>query len=161
MPQSFSILKVHGGTIFSSCSDGQIYLHSFPEDQPHYDMAETENSTSVMINRGNGSVSVSADPEQPTELCEGPKRCKTGKTGLVKSSSSFQVSKISIMFNFKCASQSWLVLCSLSLDCPKLHSQVNLYGKSLVLHLLKENIFDYWWIETSGEREQNPALGKI
>ena len=112
MPQSFSILKVHGGTIFSSCSDGQIYLHSFPEDQPHYDMAETENSTSVMINRGNGSVSVSADPEQPTELCEGPKRCKTGKTGLVKSSSSFQVSKISIMFNYKCASQSSIFLVS-------------------------------------------------
>ena len=139
-PQPLSILKVHGGTIFSSCSDGQIYLHSFPEDQPHYDMAETENSTSVMINRGNGSVSVSADPEQPTELCEGPKRCKTGKTGLVKSSSSFQVRIVETMFEYSCASQSsiFLVLRSLSLDCPKMHSQVNLYGKSVVMHLLNE-----------------------
>ena len=41
---------------------------------------------------------MAADPEQSTEICEGPKRCKTGKTGLVKSSSSFQVNFVSMLF---------------------------------------------------------------
>jgi hypothetical protein len=84
---------VYGNTIYSSCSDGQIYMHTFPDggSQPHYEMAvdaDTDASTSVLLSRENRTVA--ADPEQPTELCEGPKRCKTGKTGLVKSSSSFQ-----------------------------------------------------------------------
>ena len=30
-------------------------------------------------------------PEGSTEICDGPKLCRTGKTGLVRSSSSFQV----------------------------------------------------------------------
>ena len=32
-----------------------------------------------------------ATPEEPTAVCLGPRLCRTGKTGLVRSSSSFQV----------------------------------------------------------------------
>ena len=32
-------------------------------------------------------------PESSTEVCDGPRLCRTGKTGLVRSSSSFQVSR--------------------------------------------------------------------
>ena len=32
-----------------------------------------------------------SSPESSTEVCDGPRLCRTGKTGLVKSSSSFQV----------------------------------------------------------------------
>jgi hypothetical protein len=90
-------VQVHGSTIFSSCSDGHVYLHSFPPEgaQPHYEMAvdaENDTSTNVLLSRENRSMAV--DPEQSTEVCEGPKRCKTGKTGLVKSSSSFQVKSL-------------------------------------------------------------------
>jgi len=51
--------------------------------------ADSESSTSVLLS--GKSHSLAADPERSTEICEGPKKCKTGKTGLVKSSSSFQV----------------------------------------------------------------------
>ena len=33
-----------------------------------------------------------SSPENCTEICDGPRLCRTGKTGLVRSSSSFQVS---------------------------------------------------------------------
>ena len=36
-------------------------------------------------------------PESSTEVCDGPRLCRTGKTGLVKSSSSFQVRQYVIM----------------------------------------------------------------
>ena len=32
-----------------------------------------------------------SSPENSTEICDGPRLCRTGKTGLVRSSSSFQV----------------------------------------------------------------------
>ena len=40
-----SILCVYGDSIYSSCSDGHIYSHTFPElskDTVHYDMAFDE-----------------------------------------------------------------------------------------------------------------------
>merc|ERR1711994_1028217 len=40
-----SIFRVFGGSIYSSCSDGHIYNHAFPElnsDTVHYDMAYDE-----------------------------------------------------------------------------------------------------------------------
>ena len=97
---SYFEFQVFGSTIYSSCSDGQVYCHSFPTEgaQPHYEMAvdaDTDSCTSVLLNRENRSMA--ADPEQSTEICEGPKRCKTGKTGLVKSSSSFQVNFVSML----------------------------------------------------------------
>lgn len=81
-----TILKVFDGTIFSSCSDGHVYLQAFPSGTPHYEMATEQESSADVV--WNGGI---ASPEAPTEVCEGP-RCKTGKTGLVRSSSSFQVS---------------------------------------------------------------------
>ena len=40
-----SIFRVFGGSIYSSCSDGHIYNHAFPElnsETVHYDMAYDE-----------------------------------------------------------------------------------------------------------------------
>lgn len=87
-------IKVFGNTIYSSCSDGEIYMHSFPDEGtfPHYEMAvdaDDDTASAVMLDKkGSGVV---ARPEAATELCLGPGRCQTGKTGIVKSSSSFQV----------------------------------------------------------------------
>ena len=39
-----------------------------------------------------------SSPENCTEICDGPRLCRTGKTGLVRSSSSFQV--VMILLNF-------------------------------------------------------------
>ena len=69
-------------------------MHSFPDEGtfPHYQMAvdaDDDTASSVMLSSGS---SVVAKPESVTELCLGPGRCQTGKTGIVKSSSSFQVS---------------------------------------------------------------------
>ena len=70
-------------------------MHSFPDEGqlPHYEMAvdaDDDTASAVMLDKqGSGVV---ARPEKPTELCLGPGRCQTGKTGIVKSSSSFQVS---------------------------------------------------------------------
>lgn len=90
-----SVIKVHQGTVYSSCSDGQIYAHTFPDTSvsTHYDMAvdaDEDTAAAVMLDKKGGAVM--AKPDQATELCLGPGKCQTGKTGLVKSSSSFQVS---------------------------------------------------------------------
>ena len=75
----------------------QIYMHSFPDEGtfPHYEMAvdaDDDTACAVMLDKkGSGVV---AKPELATELCLGPGRCQTGKTGIVKSSSSFQASFI-------------------------------------------------------------------
>ena len=88
-----TVIKVFGNTIYSSCSDGEIYMHSFPDEGtfPHYEMAvdaDDDTASSVMLSSGSAVV---AKPESVTELCLGPGRCQTGKSGIVKSSSSFQV----------------------------------------------------------------------
>ena len=41
-----------------------------------------------------------SSPENCTEICDGPRLCRTGKTGLVRSSSSFQVSMNLLSFNY-------------------------------------------------------------
>merc|ERR1712223_1316355 len=104
-----TVVKVFGNTIYSSCSDGEIYMHSFPDEGtfPHYAMAvdaDDDTASAVMLDqKGSG---VLAKPECCTELCLGPGRCQTGKTGIVKSSSSFQVS-----FSFKkCSSSATLAI---------------------------------------------------
>ena len=91
-----TVIKVFGNTIYSSCSDGEIYMHSFPDEGtfPHYQMAvdaDDDTASSVMLSSGSAVV---AKPENVTELCLGPGRCQTGKSGIVKSSSSFQVKSI-------------------------------------------------------------------
>lgn len=92
-------IKVFGNTIYSSCSDGEIYMHSFPDEGtfPHYQMAvdaDDDTASAVMLDKKGAGVL--ARPEKSTELCLGPGRCQTGKTGIVKSSSSFQVTWICI-----------------------------------------------------------------
>jgi len=110
-----SILCVYGDSIYSSCSDGHIYSHTFPElskDTVHYDMAFDEEgaiasalATTTLRKTGEGNpvpeedtaskgvtTQLLSSPESSTEVCDGPRLCRTGKTGLVKSSSSFQVS---------------------------------------------------------------------
>ena len=88
-----TVIKVFGNTIYSSCSDGEIYMHSFPDEGtfPHYQMAvdaDDDTASSVMLSSGSAVV---AKPENCTELCLGPGKCQTGKSGISKSSSSFQV----------------------------------------------------------------------
>ena len=48
---------------------------------------QEEAACSALWTEGGGLAS---QPEEPTELCRGPRLCRTGKTGLVRSSSSFQ-----------------------------------------------------------------------
>ncbi len=52
---------------------------------------EQEPTASTVLCREGGGLA-SNQPEEPTEVCPGPRLCRTGKTGLVRSSSSFQVS---------------------------------------------------------------------
>jgi len=110
-----SIVCVFGNSIYSSCSDGHIYAHTFPEldnGTVHYDMAFDDEGTAASAlatttlrktklfgsseedsSRENQEVLLSTtNPENSTEVCDGPRLCRTGKTGLVRSSSSFQVS---------------------------------------------------------------------
>ena len=67
-------------------------------------------ATTTLRNRGEGNPVPEEDtaskgvttqllstPESSTEVCDGPRLCRTGKTGLVKSSSSFQVRQYVIM----------------------------------------------------------------
>ena len=67
-------------------------------------------ATTTLRNRGDGNLVPEEDtaskgvttqllstPESSTEVCDGPRLCRTGKTGLVKSSSSFQVRQYVIM----------------------------------------------------------------
>ena len=42
--------------------------------------------------RQESTTQLLSTPENSTEICDGPRLCRTGKTGLVRSSSSFQVS---------------------------------------------------------------------
>ena len=54
-----SIFRVFGGSIYSSCSDGHIYNHAFPElnnETVHYDMAYDEegNRINFLSWEGNG-----------------------------------------------------------------------------------------------------------
>jgi len=60
---------------------------------PHYRMAEESGDddacASVRWDAAGGNLLF--QPELSTALCPGPRICKIGKTGLVRSSSSFQV----------------------------------------------------------------------
>ena len=145
---------MYGDSIYSSCSDGHIYSHTFPElskDTVHYDMAFDEEgnfsdelkklychlkfsdedliyisyiifdlcavgaiasalATTTLRKTGEGNpvpeedtaskgvtTQLLSSPESSTEVCDGPRLCRTGKTGLVKSSSSFQVRQYVMM----------------------------------------------------------------
>merc|ERR1711922_45520 len=76
--------------IVSSCGDGKIFIHTFPEGEQHYDMLRNYERNSVAaVFKGEQGLAPSV--ERSTMKCEG-KLCKAGKTGLARSSSSFQVS---------------------------------------------------------------------
>lgn len=86
-----SVMRVEGDTIISASGDGQIFLHRFPEGQQHYDMltsCQERNNVAVLYQGPNAGLAATVD--SPTQLCEG-RLCKAGKTGLTKSSSSFEV----------------------------------------------------------------------
>eukprot|EP00096_Caligus_rogercresseyi_P008453 TRINITY_DN2726_c0_g1_i2.p1 TRINITY_DN2726_c0_g1~~TRINITY_DN2726_c0_g1_i2.p1 ORF type:complete len:253 (-),score=52.53 TRINITY_DN2726_c0_g1_i2:134-892(-) len=86
-------LRVYDNKIYSSCSDGYIYIHEFPVGQQHYEMAveqERDGMNSVVSFSRNSLVSESS--QNSTELCLRGFKCRTGKTGISKSSSSFMVS---------------------------------------------------------------------
>ena len=101
-----SVMRVEGDSIVSASGDGKIFLHKFPEGQQHYDMLTTcqeRNSVAVLYqvitclratiqNRliQGPNAGLADTVEQPTVLCDG-RFCKAGKTGLAKSSSSFEV----------------------------------------------------------------------
>jgi len=86
-----SVIKVEGDTVFSCSGDGNIYMHRFPVGERHYDMLTTDqerNSVAVLYQGPERGLAPAV--ERPTIMCEG-KLCKAGKTGLAKSSSSFEV----------------------------------------------------------------------
>lgn len=86
-----SVMRVEGDSIVSASGDGKIFLHQFPEGQQHYDMLTTcqeRNSVAVLYQGPNAGLADTV--ERPTVLCDG-RFCKAGKTGLAKSSSSFEV----------------------------------------------------------------------
>lgn len=86
-----SVIKVHNDTVVSSCGDGLIYLHNFPRGEQHYDMLRSQERNSVAVLYQGKDKGFAATVDRSTILCEG-KLCKAGKSGLAKSSSSFQVS---------------------------------------------------------------------
>jgi len=86
-----SVMRVEGDSIISASGDGNIFLHQFPKGQQHYDMLTTcqeRNSVAVLFQAGPAGLADTV--ERPTELCQG-RFCEAGKTGLAKSSSSFEV----------------------------------------------------------------------
>eukprot|EP00092_Neocalanus_flemingeri_P075476 GFUD01093493.1.p1 GENE.GFUD01093493.1~~GFUD01093493.1.p1 ORF type:complete len:511 (+),score=129.28 GFUD01093493.1:81-1613(+) len=85
-----SVIGVQKDTIFSTSGDGTIYLHRFPEGKQHYDMLRTQERNSVAVLYQGPQIGFAPTVEKPTVLCEG-KLCKAGKSGLAKSSSSFEV----------------------------------------------------------------------
>jgi len=85
-----SVISVQKDTIFSSSGDGNIFLHRFPEGKQHYDMLRTQERNSVAVLYQGPQVGFAPAVERPTVVCQG-KLCKAGKTGLAKSSSSFEV----------------------------------------------------------------------
>merc|ERR1719228_2200576 len=86
-----SVFSVQKDTIFSSSGDGSIFLHRFPEGKQHYDMLRTQERNSVAVLYQGPQIGFAPTVEKPTVICEG-KLCKAGKSGLAKSSSSFEVS---------------------------------------------------------------------
>jgi len=86
-----SVISVQKDTIFSTSGDGNIYLHRFPEGKQHYDMLRTQERNSVAVLYQGPQIGFAPTVEKPTVICEG-KLCKAGKSGLAKSSSSFEVS---------------------------------------------------------------------
>jgi len=85
-----SRVTVQKDTIFSTSGDGNIYLHRFPEGKQHYDMLRTQERNSVAVLYQGPQIGFAPTVEKPTVICEG-KLCKAGKSGLAKSSSSFEV----------------------------------------------------------------------
>lgn len=86
-----SVLRVQGDSIISASGDGNIFLHRFPEGQQHYDMLTTcQERNSVAVLYQGPTAGLADTVEQPTVPCLG-RFCKAGKTGLAKSSSSFEV----------------------------------------------------------------------
>ena len=76
---AFTFIKLYGLTFFR-----------FPEGKQHYDMLRTQERNSVAVLYQGPQVGFAPTVEKPTVLCEG-KLCKAGKSGLAKSSSSFEV----------------------------------------------------------------------
>jgi len=90
-----SVIAVHKDTVFSASGDQNIWLHRFPTGKQHYDMLRTQERNSVAVLYQGPQSGIAPSVERSTLPCEG-KLCKAGKSGLAKSSSSFQVN-----FNFK------------------------------------------------------------
>ena len=67
-----------------------VIIYRFPEGKQHYDMLRTQERNSVAVLYQGPQKGFAATVEKPTVLCEG-KLCKAGKSGLAKSSSSFEV----------------------------------------------------------------------
>ena len=115
-----SVIAVHKDTIFSASGDENIYLHRsdrlasdlerklyiclsnisqnckifllgrFPTGKQHYDMLRTQERNSVAVLYQGPQSGIAPAVERQTVSCQG-KLCKAGKSGLAKSSSSFQV----------------------------------------------------------------------
>jgi len=85
-----SVISVQKDTIISTSGDGNIFLHRFPEGKQHYDMLRTQERNSVAVLYQGPKGGFAATVDKPTVQCEG-KLCKAGKSGLAKSSSSFEV----------------------------------------------------------------------
>jgi len=86
-----SVMSVEDDCIVSASGDGSVLLHKFPQGQQHYDMLTTcqeRNSVAVLYQGPNAGLADNV--ESPTLPCLG-RACKAGKTGLAKSSSSFEV----------------------------------------------------------------------
>jgi len=86
-----SVMRVEGDSIISASGDGNIFMHKFPSGQQHYDMLTTcQERNSVAVLYQGPTAGLADTVEQPTLQCQG-RFCKAGKTGLKKSSSSFEV----------------------------------------------------------------------
>jgi len=84
------VLGVHGNSVYSSSGDGKLYIHTFPEGEQHYDMLRTYERNSVAVCYQGAGKQFAPELDRPTIVCEG-RLCKVGKSGLARSSSSFEV----------------------------------------------------------------------
>ena len=88
-----AVISVSGGP-----NGGKMWIHTFPRDQPRYEMAinnEEEDSLAASGVLVGGSLATT-DEGECAEVCRGPRLCRVGKTGLVRSSSSFQVRSLAL-----------------------------------------------------------------
>jgi len=81
----------HRAVVSASTDGGTLIVRTFPAGRARYRMAGGDDVAEASARWDGAGKGLAVHPDRPTAVCPGPRVCKVGKTGLVRSSSSFQV----------------------------------------------------------------------